>query len=85
MTGKRDNSKLSPTTEPLIPCSPDEIRLEDGTVRIMTETEQLQRRIDVSTGEVWWTKTFSEVSLFSTVMSFGFYRNVLIRYHLDLL
>lgn len=36
----------------LRPCGPDEIRMEDGTVRIMTEVELLDRRIDDATEEV---------------------------------
>lgn len=35
----------------LRPCGPDEIRMEDGTVRIMTEVELLDRRIDDATEE----------------------------------
>ncbi|VDM31657.1 unnamed protein product [Hydatigera taeniaeformis] len=35
----------------LVPCGPDEIRMEDGTVRIMTETELLDRQIDDATEE----------------------------------
>ena len=40
------------TGDQLIPCGPDEIRMEDGTVRIMTENELLNRRIDEATEEV---------------------------------
>ncbi|TGZ64375.1 hypothetical protein CRM22_006402 [Opisthorchis felineus] len=35
----------------LPPCNDDEIRLEDGTVRPMTEVELLHKRIDDSTAE----------------------------------
>lgn len=42
----------SSATDHLAPCGPDEIRMEDGTVRIMTETELLDRRIDDATEEV---------------------------------
>lgn len=45
------NQKAS-TNDRLIPCGPDEIRMEDGTVRILTETELLNRRIDEATEEV---------------------------------
>uniref|UniRef100_A0A5K3F2W4 Synaptosomal-associated protein n=1 Tax=Mesocestoides corti TaxID=53468 RepID=A0A5K3F2W4_MESCO len=49
MVGKR--GKRGSTNDTLVPCGPDEVRMEDGTVRIMTETELLSRRIDDATEE----------------------------------
>lgn len=48
----RGISKKDANDDKLIQCGPDEIRMEDGTVRIMTETELLNRRIDDATEEV---------------------------------
>ena len=50
MVGTRGQKNAA--NDHLIPCGPDEIRMEDGTVRIMTETELLNRRIDEATEEV---------------------------------
>ncbi|KAM3178228.1 hypothetical protein ACTXT7_002990 [Hymenolepis weldensis] len=47
----RGISKKDVNNDKLIQCGPDEIRMEDGTVRIMTETELLNRRIDDATEE----------------------------------
>ncbi|VDL89662.1 unnamed protein product [Schistocephalus solidus] len=44
MTGK--SASKAPT-----PCGPDEVRMEDGTIRLMTETELLMHRIDDATAE----------------------------------
>ncbi len=52
MVGKRDDKRDGTPAEHLIPCGPDEVRMEDGTVRIMTETELLTRKIENATGEV---------------------------------
>lgn len=37
-------------------CGPDEVRLDDGTIRPMTEAELLNRKIDETTSEVSGSK-----------------------------
>lgn len=56
MFGGRNKRETNSANDMLMPCGPDEVRMEDGTVRIMTETELLNRRIDEATEEVRFFK-----------------------------